>query len=88
MQGQSLALKDVWQPYIGNNNNHYNNNFNFGLYARKILNADAVRPGGGKITLRLSRLPPPNHLLSNTLSKHAHYIAPRKSAEAKARNIT
>jgi len=44
----------------------------FFLNASTLVNRDTVRPGGGEKTLRSSRLPPTNHLLSNTLNEHAH----------------
>jgi len=58
--------------------------FIFGFNASKLLNVDTVKPGGGETTLRSIRLPPPNRLLSSTLSEHAHYSL-CKPAEAKAR---
>jgi len=44
----------------------------FSLNASTLANTDAVRPGGGEKTFRSYRLPPPNHLLSNTLNERAH----------------
>jgi len=50
-----------------------NNNFIFG-HASKLLNTDTVRPGGDEKTIRSSHLPPPNRLLSNTLSKDGYKL--------------
>jgi len=48
-----------------------NNNFIIG-HTSKLVSTYTVRLGGGRKTLWSSCLPPPNHLLSNTLSQHAH----------------
>jgi len=44
----------------------------FDLNASTLVNTDTVRPGGGKKTLRSSRLPPPKYMLSKTLNERAH----------------
>ena len=57
--------------------NNKNNNFILGVNASTLVNTDTVRPGGGEKTLRPSRLPPPNHLLSNTLTIQSRDISVR-----------
>ena len=65
----------------------YNNNFTFfGLNASTVVNADAVRLGGGKKTIRSSRLPPPNHL-SKTLNEALTVPALTSRSESKDQNI-
>jgi len=61
----------------------------FGLNASTLVNTDTVRPGGGGKTLPPSRLPPPNHLLSNTLNQwcsnflaHGPHLSCRNSPRA------
>jgi len=44
----------------------------FYLNASTLVNTDTVWPGGGEKTLRSSRLPPPNHMLSKTRNERAH----------------
>jgi len=44
----------------------------FDLNPSTLVNTDTVRPEGGEMTLRSSRLPPPNHLLSSILNERAH----------------
>jgi len=41
-----------------------------GLNTSTLVNTDIARPGGDEKTLRSSRLPPPNLVLSNTLNEH------------------
>jgi len=55
--------------FRGANNN---NIIFFGLNGSTLVKTETVRPGGGEKTLRSSRLPPPNHLLSKTLNERAH----------------
>jgi len=60
----------------------------FGLNASKLVNTDTVRPEGGEKTLQSSRLPPPNLMLSNTQSEHAHYSpAQTSTGKSKEQNI-